>query len=157
MQWWVGRDVHTKVTTSSVEATLGTVKSPEPNLCTTTAEVKNLFVLRHPSGLARGRIVINTQMHNSCTWTHTETHSLHPFPCKWQSNTWLSLRTENLHNQLFMFKMQHSHKVVIQLFVHCHLLQWCGKSPTWTSSLSLSCLACTNRLYRSPNGRKKPL
>lgn len=85
------------------------------------------FFTHPPSGLAQDRLAINTQMCDNRPWTDTETHSLHPLPCRWCSNTWFLLRTENC-----KMNSSPSHHVVIQVFVH-YLLWWYGKSPTWDS------------------------
>lgn len=73
-----------------------------------------------------------------------------------RDDTWFLLRVEILYNQLFMYKMKHSSKIIVQLLAYCPLLWRCGKSPLQRSSLRLSyLLVCTNHPYKNPNERKK--
>lgn len=52
--------------------------------------------------------------------------------------------------------MKHSQKVLIQLFVHCHLLWWRGKPPTEILPLFISLSLCWSSLEK-PKWKKKKL
>lgn len=54
-----------------------------------------------------------------------------------RDNTWFSLRVEILYIQLFVYRMKHSPKIILQLLACCPLLWWFGKSSLQRSSLRL--------------------
>lgn len=101
-------------------------KIPELIWCTTTTEVQSLFVLHYPSGLAQDRLVINTQMCDSCPCTDTEAHSI---PCLVDDAA-----TPDFHWEQRICKMNSSCLGWSNPgFCPLLTLWWYGKSPTWDS------------------------